>query len=144
MLAFPPGVDRTPIGGWLLSNGSPEGRVRTDPSRTLRLLLDFQSVHIAVFRMRYRMPDDDWVVFAHGTERDDEREYDLPALPWGTLVEHRFLYSSRFDDAFRVALAFAQDGEPLEGSPLVVSGPGTGIAVEGRVELVEHLEEVEP
>lgn len=127
-----------------MSNGLPRGRVCTDSSRTLRLLLDFQSVHIAVFRLRYRMPDEDWVVFAHGTERDDERAYELPALPWGTLVEHRFLYSSRFDDEFRAALGFAQDGEPLEGSPVVVSGPGSGIAVEGRVELVEHLEGVEP
>ena len=119
-------------------------KVGTDASQPLRICLDFVSVHVVAYRIRTRKPDDDEpTVIAVGTHKDDEKCHDIPELPWGSVVEYRFLYADEADAKFSVVISIQQNGGDVDCSPITVTGPGGGFGVEGEIELVEDCEEEE-
>jgi len=117
-------------------------KVGTDPSKPLQICLDFLSVHVVAFRLRYRKPEDDEpTLIAVGTHRDDERCHDVEEeLSWGSVIDYRFLYADEADAEFEVEVSIQQDGEDVDCSPFVITGPGGEFGVEGAIDIVDDCE----
>jgi len=118
-------------------------RIHNDPAEPLEMELDFRSVHVVGYRLRYRPPEGPWVDIDSGSSADDEPTYDLPPLPWGSEIQYRFLYSDEDGDDFEAALIFRQGGGAIGGSPVMVTEDGDVGGVEGLVECSERDEEDE-
>ena len=80
-------------------------KVGTDPNKPLQVCLDFQSVHVAAFRLRSKTHGGEWKVIATGTY-DGQPCHDVAELlPWDSVIDYRFLYTDEEDADIQQRLA---------------------------------------
>ena len=118
-------------------------RIQTDRAESLRLEIDYRSVHVVGYALRYRVPDGSWEDIGQGSSADDDPLFELPDMPWGSEIQYRFVYSEEADP-FRVDLLFSQLDDGVDGSPVEVRGEdGDEGVVEDTVVCVEDIEDAD-
>jgi hypothetical protein len=105
--------------------------VHINPGLPLEVLIDFQSVHRAGFRIFVRSGGD-WEFVKDGI---GDHRIVLPPLPTGSAVMYEFIYFSG-PQPFRAVLGFRQNGQILPDGVVPVKAGGDDRFIQGEVNLV--------
>ncbi|HEX2079417.1 MAG TPA: hypothetical protein VHG08_16950 [Longimicrobium sp.] len=106
--------------------------VNIDSRVPLEVLIDFQSVHRAAFRLFARTAGGEWEFVKDGT--GDQRTI-LPPLPSGSALLYEFIYFAE-SRPFRAAVALRQNGRLLPDGVIPVTAAGDVRFIQGEVDLV--------
>ena len=94
-----------------------------DPTRPLAVTIRIDSPQVVAYRLWFRRPgESDWTEFATGDDQSpNPSTYPVGPLPRGSALRYFALISGNPQSAYRLDLAVAQGGAPIQ-PPLLLTG----------------------